>query len=124
MRRYARLWPPPWCRVVMRPVLLRPPFFGSGTTSDFSGSLRVTSAKSATLAPRRPGVVGLYLRMPMGCRVLVSCSSARVGVLGALSRAGRPDRRSGDRPAEDVDAVALGQGDDRALRRHALAPAE
>jgi hypothetical protein len=26
---------------------------------------RVISTKSATLEPRRPGVVGLYLRMPM-----------------------------------------------------------
>ena len=33
---------------------------------DFSGVDRVISAKSATLAPRRPGVVGLYLRIPMG----------------------------------------------------------
>src|SRR3954452_381862 len=49
----------------MRPCALRPPFFGSGRTSDFSGSVRVTSTKSATLAPRRPGVVGLYLRMPI-----------------------------------------------------------
>src|SRR5881227_2666200 len=63
--RYARLWPPPWCRVVIRPWTLRPPFLGSGRTSDFSGSVRVTSTKSATLEPRRPGVVGLYLRMPI-----------------------------------------------------------
>ena len=33
--------------------------------SDFSGVERVISAKSETLAPRRPGVVGLYLRIPM-----------------------------------------------------------
>src|SRR4051794_37595991 len=52
-------------RVVMRPVLLRPPVFGSGRSSDFSGVERVISAKSATDEPRRPGVVGLYLRMAM-----------------------------------------------------------
>src|SRR6476469_5707912 len=65
MTRYARLWPPPWCRVVIRPWLLRPPFLGSGRTSDFSGVVRVISTKSATDEPRRPGVVGLYLRIAM-----------------------------------------------------------
>src|SRR4029450_404349 len=47
----------------MRPWLLPPPFFGSGRVSDFSGVVRVTSTKSATDEPRRPGVVGLYLRI-------------------------------------------------------------
>src|SRR3954453_16745608 len=65
MTRYARLCPPPWCRVVIRPWLLRPPFLGSGLTNDFSGVDRVISMKSATLEPRRPGVVGLYLRIPI-----------------------------------------------------------
>jgi hypothetical protein len=51
--------------VVIRPWLLRPPFFASGRTRDFSGVDRVTSTKSATDEPRRPGVVGLYLRMAM-----------------------------------------------------------
>src|ERR1044072_6909810 len=63
--RYCRLWPPPWCRVVIRPWTLRPPFLGSETSRDFSGVDRVISAKSATLEPRRPGVVGLYLRIPI-----------------------------------------------------------
>src|SRR5918998_2631616 len=85
IRRYWRLWPPPWCRVVIRPWALRPPFFGSGASSDFSGVDRVISAKSATLEPRRPGVVGLYLRIPM-CHFLVK-------VVSPL----------GGRPAEDVD---------------------
>src|SRR5512135_499529 len=57
----------------MRPWLLRPPFLGSGRTSDFSGVDRVISTKSATLAPRRPGVVGLYLRIPIGFLFLVGC---------------------------------------------------
>jgi hypothetical protein len=35
----------------------------------------VTSTKSATLEPRRPGVVGLYLRMPMS---LLQSSSVSV----------------------------------------------
>src|SRR5690606_26936859 len=52
-------------RAVMRPELLRPPDLLSGRTSDFSGVDRVISTKSATELPRRPGVVGLYLRMPI-----------------------------------------------------------
>src|SRR6266542_3104038 len=95
--RYARLCPPPWCRVVMRPELFRPPLPCSGRTSDFSGSSRVTSTKSAWLAPRRPGVVGLYLRIAM---------SARTNL------------------AEYVDPVAFTKRDDRALDRLARAVAE
>jgi hypothetical protein len=38
---------------------------GFGMTSDFSGVDLVSSTKSATLLPRRPGVVGLYLRIAM-----------------------------------------------------------
>src|ERR1700712_3027187 len=87
----------------MRPWLLRPPFLGSGLTRDFSGVVRVISTKSATDEPRRPGVVGLYLRIAM-------LSSLVVG-------------RSGDRAPEDVDAVTLGQADDRALGVLALAGA-
>src|SRR4051794_14121063 len=92
-------------RVVMRPLLLRPPLLVSGRTSDFSGVERVTSTKSATLEPRRPGVVGLYLRIPMSC------------FLKFLSRL------SGAGAAEDVDR-ALAEGDDRALGVLALAQAE
>src|SRR3954466_6627062 len=88
----------------MRPWLLRPPFLGSGLVSDFSGVVRVISTKSATDEPRRPGGVGLYLRIAM------SSSSA-------------PQARSGDRTSEDVDAVTLGQADDRALGVLALADA-
>src|SRR5687768_9144969 len=81
----------------MRPLLLRPPLLCSGRTRDFSGSERVTSTKSATLEPRRPGVVGLYLRIPMSL-----CPWS----------------------AEDLDPVALGQADDRALGVVARAVAE
>src|SRR5690606_37277679 len=49
----------------MRPWLLRPPVFESGRRSDFSGVDRVIPATSATDEPRRPGVVGLYLRIAM-----------------------------------------------------------
>src|SRR5690349_11065311 len=47
----------------MRPYELRPPVFGFGFVSDFSGFLRVTSAKSDADWNRRPGLVGLRLRM-------------------------------------------------------------
>src|SRR6201992_3092577 len=97
--RYARLCPPPWCRTVTRPWTLRPPLLCSGRTSDFSGSLCVISEKSEPLAPRRPGVVGLYLRIP-------PCVSLT------------------NRSAEDVDPVALGEGHDGTLGVHSLAPAE
>src|SRR5262245_7112384 len=88
----------------MRPDELRPPFFGSGRTSDFSGSERVTSTKSATLEPRRPGVVGLYLRIPIGKSVLSEFC------------------RSGDRTAEDVDPVAGGDADNGSFDALALTP--
>src|SRR4030065_965553 len=60
--RYRRLLPPPWCRLVIRPLLLRPAFLRPLSSSDFSGVPRVISSNEETLAPRRPGVVGLYLR--------------------------------------------------------------
>src|SRR4051794_19145698 len=92
------------CRVVIRPALLRPPLLLSGRTSDFSGVVRVTSTKSATEEPRRPGVVGLYLRIAMSVVSLPTPS------------------RSGAR-AEDVDGP-LAERDDGALGVLALADAE
>src|SRR4051812_27921099 len=89
----------------MRPWLLRPPFLGSGRVSDFSGVVRVTSAKSATDEPRRPGVVGLYLRIAMSSQSCVTSGP------------------SGDGSSEDVDALSLGEADDRALGVRALAHA-
>src|SRR3954452_3265992 len=86
----------------MRPWLLRPPFLGRARVSDFSGVVRVISTKSATEEPRRPGVVGLYLRIAMSSSVL-------------------NQTRSGDRTSEDVDAVPVGQADDGALGVLALA---
>src|ERR1022692_2866853 len=102
--RYARLWPPPWCRVVIRPCTFLPPREISGRTRDFSGSLRVTSEKSAPLAPRLPGVVGLYLRIAI--------------VLKLLWIAPLADR------TENVDPVRPGQADDGSLGVRPLAPAE
>src|SRR4051794_4208612 len=106
--RYARLWPPPWWRVVTLPWTLRPPLPCSGRISDFSGVERVISAKSETLEPRRPGVVGLYLRIPMSVKSSVpDCSSReRSSPLPGRSR----------RCSEQVDRLATGgQRDDRAL---------
>src|SRR5579864_4649373 len=59
--RYSRLWPPPRWRVVMRPLLLRPAVFFSGSVSARSGRVLVTSSKVDTDIPRRPGEVGLYV---------------------------------------------------------------
>src|SRR5689334_5918567 len=84
----------------MRPALLRPPVLGSGRRSDLSGVERVISAKAATEEPRRPGVVGLYLRIAM---------SYPSGPLA--------DSR------EDVDGTGL-ERDDGALGVLALADAE
>src|SRR2546423_7214389 len=87
--RYCCLWPPPWWRVVIRPWTFRPAFLGLGTTRDRSGWSRVMSEKSANDIPRRPGVVGLALRMVM------------VGSLPCL---------------EEFDLVAFGELDDGSLR--------
>jgi hypothetical protein len=65
MIRYRRLWPPPTWRVVMRPLLFRPPVLWILPSSDFSGVVFVTSSKSEEVTKRRPGDVGLYLRIPM-----------------------------------------------------------
>src|SRR3954466_14964541 len=97
--RYCRLWLPPWCRVVIRPWTLRPPFLGSGASRLFSGVDRVISAKSATLEPRRPGVVGLYLRI------------------------GISEVSLADRAAEGLDTVTVSQLDHRALGRLTLTEA-
>ena len=43
------MWPPPWWRVVIRPVEFRPPFLVSFPVSAFSGFDFVTSAKSETV---------------------------------------------------------------------------
>src|SRR5215207_7687383 len=49
----------------MRPMLLRPAVFFSGFSNDFSGVDLVISSKPLTLIWRRPGEVGLYLRIGM-----------------------------------------------------------
>src|SRR5512132_4608616 len=88
--RYRCLWPPPRWRAVLRPCTLRPPVEDFLATSDRSGRSRVTSEKSATVWNRRPGLVGLRLRSAIS-RPL--CSSI----------------------LEQVDRLALDEGDDRPL---------
>src|ERR1700719_1991903 len=65
IRRYRRLAPPPRWREVLRPLALRPPVFLRPSTRLFSGSDFVISAKSGYVEKRRPGLVGLGLRMAM-----------------------------------------------------------
>src|SRR5438045_3207852 len=91
MMRYCCLCPPPRWRAVFRPLLLRPPVWCLGPMSDFSGVVLVTSEKSETVWNRRPGLVGLRLRMAMVllCLVLLCL--------------------------EEFDGVAGGEGDVRAL---------
>src|SRR5438309_11550798 len=49
----------------MWPLLLRPPVRRNGSSSDFSGSVFVISAKSETERNRVPGVIGRNCRMPI-----------------------------------------------------------
>src|SRR5580765_3237982 len=82
--RYRRLLPPPWWRAVIRPCTLRPAFLRPLTTSDFSGVARVISSNDETLPPRRPGVVGLYLRTAIypnpPSKISMASPSARVTI--------------------------------------------
>src|SRR5919197_556900 len=101
MMRYRRLCPPPWCRRVMWPWTLRPPLFRMAAVSFFSGRCLVISAKSETVIRRRPAEVGLYFLIPMAFLV------------ASLSRAA----------LEQLDLVALLEGDDGLLEVGALAHA-
>jgi len=74
----------------MRPAELRPPFELIGRISDFSGVLRVTSAKSGTMRPRELGVTGFRLR-----------SAILLSLLPYLIA-----KRLGDGTSKDVDAIA------------------
>src|SRR2546425_555273 len=95
MRRYWRLCPPPCHRLVMWPLLLRPPVRRSGSSSDFSGVVSVISAKSDTDRKRVAGVTGLNCLIPM------SALEDRYGV--ALLEG--DDRLLPRRPAADVAPI-------------------
>src|SRR5687767_15154488 len=62
MKRYRFRLPPPMWRTARRPTLLRPPVLRIASVSRFSGRFFVMSRVSVVVAPRRPGVIGLYSR--------------------------------------------------------------
>src|ERR671926_601220 len=78
--RYSRLAPPPRWRDVLRPFALRPPDFLRPSTSDFSGSSRVISAKSGYVEKRRPGLVGLGLRIGIVRYPSRPCRPWKIGI--------------------------------------------
>src|SRR5215210_7020506 len=78
--RYRRLAPPPRWREVLRPRALRPPLLVSPSTSVFSGSVFVISAKSGNVMKRRPADVGLGLRIGMCLEVGLEALEDRDGV--------------------------------------------
>src|SRR6266536_6416110 len=78
IRRYCRLCPPPCHRFVMWPLLLRPPVRLSGSSSDFSASPLVTSAKSETERNRVAGVIGRNCRMPISALEHLDRKSTRL----------------------------------------------
>src|SRR5437867_9410670 len=115
MRRYCRLCPPPCHRLVMWPLLLRPPVRRSGSSSDFSGSLFVTSAKSETERNRVPGVIGRNCRMPMsalehGDRVAFFECDDRLLPRRATARPARRET-AGTAPGAHHQGAHVGHGD-------------
>src|SRR5919112_3542272 len=68
--RYRRLAPPPRWRDVLRPCALRPPDLLRPSVRVFSGSVFVISEKSGYVTKRRPGLVGLGLRIGMRLALL------------------------------------------------------
>src|SRR5215510_984558 len=70
MMRYRRLCPPPRHQIVSSPWLLRPPERCRFSVSGRYGSFVVISSKVSDVLPRRPGEVGLYLRIGIGLRSL------------------------------------------------------
>src|SRR5919198_2073426 len=79
--RYSRLAPPPRWRDVLRPCALRPPDFFRPSVSDFSGSAFVISEKSGYVAKRRPGLVGLGLRMAIVYYPSRPCRPWKIGIV-------------------------------------------
>src|SRR6266536_1801678 len=117
IRRYRRLCPPPCHRLVMWPLLLRPPVRRSGSSSDFSGSLFVTSAKSETERNRVPGVIGRNCRMPISALE----HGDRVAFFECDDRL--LPRRATARPARGETAgAAPGAHDQTVLVRHLRGP--
>src|SRR5437870_4186091 len=115
IRRYRRLCPPPCQRLVMWPLLLRPPVRRNGSSSDFSGSLFVTSAKSETERNRVPGVIGRNCRMPIsalehGDRVAFFERDDRLLPRRATARPARGET-AGAAPGAHHQGAHVGHGD-------------
>src|SRR5438094_1077862 len=115
IRRYRRLCPPPCHRLVMWPLLLRPPVRRSGSSSDFSGSVFVTSAKSETERNRVPGVIGRNCRMPIsalehGDRVAFFECDDRLFPRRATARPARGET-AGAAPGTHDQGAHVGHGD-------------
>src|SRR3954452_17840774 len=109
--RDRRLAPPPRWRAVLRPWALRPPDLVRPSTSPFSGSLRVTSAKSGYVEKRRPGLVGLGLRIGM-LRLLLEALQA-LEDRDLVARAHLDDRLLPGPRAAGGQPAALGLGPHR-----------
>src|SRR5690606_22392673 len=58
--RYRRFAPPPLRRIVIRPVLFRPPCLLKPSVRVLTGRPFQSSERSISTSPRWPGVVGLY----------------------------------------------------------------
>src|SRR5829696_5178863 len=110
--RYSRLAPPPRWRAVLRPWALRPPDLRRPSTSDFSGSVFVTSEKSGYVENRRPGLVGLGLRMAMLLLLALEALQALEDRDG-VARAHLDDGLLPGPRAAGGEAAALGLGLDR-----------
>src|SRR6266852_2148671 len=99
----------------MWPLLLRPPVRRSGSSSDFSGSLFVTSAKSETERNRVPGVIGRNCRMPIsalehGDRVAFFECDDRFLPRRATARPAR-GKTAGAAPGAHDQGAHVGHGD-------------
>src|SRR5260221_1969828 len=99
----------------MWPLLLRPPVRRSGSSSDFSGSLFVTSAKSETERNRVPGVIGRNCRMPIsalehGDRVAFFECDDRLLPRRAAARPARGEA-AGAAPRAHHQGAHVGHGD-------------
>src|SRR5512146_2372757 len=112
MIRYWRLCPPPRCRDVRCPWLLRPPLDLIGSSSDFSGVPRVISSNPATERNRVPAVMG------RNCLMLISAleHGDRVAVLqrddGLLpARRGAAGPAPHDRVPAYLHGPHVGHGD-------------
>src|SRR5581483_10713377 len=110
--RIFRLWPPPMCRVVMRPWAFRPPVRFLVTVSRFSGSVFVISSKVGSVMNRRPGEVGFSVRRAMIPLSPVAASRSRLEQLDLAARAQRHDRLLPRRAPADVPAHALHLAED------------